>query len=209
MTFLKDRLYVRNEVVDGVGGWLWPIGETGAWEGPSEEWPVHCELWHKHIKKFDVCIQAGGCLGMYPRLHAKYFKRVYTFEPNPLSFFVLNNNCQLPNIFKFNAALGAQPDMVNLNMGDQVNMGTHTIINIGETFIPMLTIDSFKWDSVDFIQLDVECYERNVIMGGLKTIEKFKPAISLELGEGLIDILGPLGYKRRGKSGADTLFSVD
>lgn len=201
-----ERCYVRHEEVDGVTSWLWAKGENGLWDGPHEEWPYHKEFWYQHVKKFDVVIQAGGAFGMYPRLHSKYFRRVYTFEPNPFSFFILNNNCQFQNIFKFNAALGATPKMINLNMSDNGNMGTHTITTNGQQYIPMLTIDSFGWDTVDFIQLDVECYEREVLYGAMETIKKFKPAISAELGEGLIDMLGPIGYKRIGKTGADTLF---
>ena len=205
----QNLCYVREQVVDTVTNWLWIKDEKGLWEGPHEEWPVHKEFWYSFIPEKKVVIQAGGAFGMYPRLHANYFQRVYTFEPNPLSFFVLNNNCQLPNIFKFNCALGKTPSFIDLNVSDRENMGTHSIVETTNNHVPMLTIDSFNWDRVDFIQLDVECYEKNVIEGGMKTIEKFKPAISAELGESLIEILGPLGYKRRGKTGADTLFSVD
>ena len=203
-------VYIRNEEVDGVTNWLWIKGETGLWEGPHEEWPVHIELWHRWIPNKGVCIQAGGAFGMYPRLHAKYFERVYTFEPNPVSFFILVNNCQMGNIFKFNMALGAEAGMVDLNMADTANMGTHQIIPASSRpYIPIMPLDAFAWDSVDFIQLDTEGYEKNVLDGAMKTITKFKPAISAELGEHLIDVLGPLGYKRRGKTGADTLFTVD
>lgn len=204
----QDRCYIRNQEVDGITNWLWAKGEEGLWEGPHEEWPIHKDLWYEWVKYRGVCIQAGGAFGMYPRLHAKYFDRVYTFEPNPFSFFILNNNCQVPNIYKFNCALGANAGMIDLNMSDNRNMGTHAIIKSEKAFIPQLTIDSFEWDRVDFIQLDVECYEREVLNGAYKTILKFKPTISAELGEGLIDILEPLGYKRRGRTGADTLFSV-
>jgi len=201
--------YVREQEVDGVINWLWANNETGLWDGPHEEWPVHKEFWYSHVKNFEVIIQAGGAFGMYPRLHANYFKRVYTFEPNPFSFFILSNNCQLPNIFKFNCALGKESGFVDLNMNDKANMGTHQITSSSNQFIPILPIDSFAWDKVDFIQLDVECYEKNVIEGAMNTINKFKPVISAELGESLIEILGPLGYKRKGKTGSDTLFSVD
>lgn len=206
----QDRCYVRNQEVDGVSGWLWAKDEEGLWDGPHAEWPEHRNLWYSHVKKFDVCIQAGAAFGMYPRLHAKYFKRVYTFEPNPFSFFIMNNNCQLPNIYKFNAALGATEGLVGLNMGDTKNMGTHTVTTHTENYIPIISLDNLckNWDALDFIQLDVECYEREVINGAINIIKKFRPAISAELGEGLIDILGSIGYKRVGKTGADTLFVV-
>lgn len=45
----------------------------------------------------------------------------------------------------------------------------------------MVTIDSFveehKIEKVDFIKMDTEGYERNIIMGAAKTIRRFSPVI--------------------------------
>lgn len=40
------------------------------------------------VDKKDVIIQAGGNAGYYVMQYAKIFNRVYTFEPDPINFFV-------------------------------------------------------------------------------------------------------------------------
>ena len=42
------------------------------------------------------------------------------------------------------------------------------------------TLDSFDFEKIDFIKLDVEGHELNVLMGGVNTILKYKPIIMFE-----------------------------
>ena len=44
----------------------------------------------------------------------------------------------------------------------------------------MITLDSLKLEKVNFIKIDVEGQELNVIKGGVKTITKNKPIIFFE-----------------------------
>ena len=46
--------------------------------------------------------------------------------------------------------------------------------------VDVVTIDSLNLSGLDFMKIDVEGFEINVINGGLKTIEKFRPIITLE-----------------------------
>ena len=93
---------VIHEEIDGLGPWLWTKSDSGCWHIISQEWPNLRNMWIKHIDSYNVCIQAGGCCGLYPKLFSEIFGRVYTFEPDPLSFHCLVNNCQSDNIFKYN-----------------------------------------------------------------------------------------------------------
>ncbi len=75
-----------------------------------------------------------------------------------------------------------------------------------------------KLDRLDFIKLDIEGYEQFAILGGLETIKKFKPVITLESWlnhKGQINInetkkrylnLIDLGYEFHHIWGADFLF---
>src|SRR3954463_5592306 len=48
-------------------------------------------------KGFDLCIQAGGNCGTWPRYLAERFGAVYTFEPDPANFTALAfNTAALP-----------------------------------------------------------------------------------------------------------------
>lgn len=217
MKLFDDKVRVREESIDGVSQWMWPKTDTGAWDGPSAEWVrSHKDGYLKHCKKFDVVVQAGGNCGLYPMLFSQYFSRVYTFEPDPLNFHCLVNNCQKPNIFKFNAALGETNKLLHIYNGNESNVGCHTVGDdpdkyaTKQSYIPTLTIDQLALDACDLIQLDCEGYEPNVILGAMDTIGRFKPVISLETTNGETDmLLSQFGYTHKLSVGSDKIFAVD
>jgi len=216
MKLFDDKVGVRQDNIDGISHWMWPKTDTGAWDGPSVEWVrSHKDGYLKHCKKFDVVVQAGGNCGLYPMLFSQYFSRVYTFEPDPLNFHCLVNNCQSPNIYKFNAALGERNKLVHLFNSNVGNVGTHTIcedIRYGSklSYVPTLTIDQLSLDQCDLIQLDCEGYEPNIIVGATQTISQFRPVISLETANGETElILKEFGYSHKLTVGSDKIFAVD
>ena len=56
----------------------------------------------------------------------------------------------------------------------QTELVNHNIYN------NIKTIDDLKLEKLDFIKLDIEGYEQFAILGGLESIKKFKPVITLE-----------------------------
>jgi FkbM family methyltransferase len=189
-------LRIREDTLEEVGPWYWPSQDTGLWQGPSEEWPHFKERVLRHVKKFDVIVQAGGACGVYPRLYSKFFKNVYTFEPDPLNFLCLTLNTQVFNVKKFNGALGDAPGWVVMNYASPVNVGMHRVAPSSEGSIPMMTIDSFNFYACDFIQLDIEGFEEKALLGAINTIKKFKPTIQTELARGDVQkILIELNYE--------------
>jgi FkbM family methyltransferase len=218
MKMFDDKVVVREDNIDGMSRWLWPATDSGAWDGPSMEWvTTHRDGYLKYCKKFDVVVQAGGNCGLYPALLSNHFSRVYTFEPDALNFHCLVHNCQSPNIFKFNAALGETNKQLFLYQSDGSNVGMHVVSDNPEKYssprvshIPTFTIDQLVLDTCDLIQLDCEGYEPNIILGALETIEKFKPVIVLETINRETDvILAQYGYKYKLSVGADKIFAVD
>ena len=209
----QEILKTRDQDVDGVSGWMWVKEDNGAWDGPHQEWITsHRDAYLAASRERNIVVQAGGNCGLYPRLFAKYFKTVYTFEPDPLNFHCLVNNCQLNNIVKINGALGANNDMVRIRHSGFNNVGCHTIVKEGgECLVPQFTIDQLNLPACDFIQLDVEGYEINVLHGAAKTIEKYKPGISCENGNGvgIPQFLAQYGYKPITTVGADTIYIVE
>ncbi len=208
-----DQLKVRDQDVDGISGWTWVKEDSGAWDGPHQEWMnSHRDAYLGASRGRDIVVQAGGNCGLYPRLFAKYFKTVYTFEPDPLNFHCLVNNCQLDNIIKINGALGSDNCMVRVQRSGMGNVGCHTVnSNDGERLVPQFTIDQLYLPACDFIQLDVEGYEINILKGALKTIEKYKPGISCENGtnNGIPELLVQYGYNCKTAVGADTIYVAE
>jgi FkbM family methyltransferase len=122
----------------------------------------------------------------------------------------------MPNIFKFNTALGETNKLLHIYNGNEGNVGCHTVgddptkYTTAQPFIPTMTIDQLALDQCDLIQLDCEGYEPNIIMGAMDTIERFKPVISLETTNGETEmILKQFGYEHKMSVGSDKIFAVE
>jgi hypothetical protein len=66
--------------------------------------------------------------------------------------------------------------------------------------VPCLTLDQLNLTKVDFLKIDVEGMEAQVLLGGQQMLKKFKPILyvendRLEKSEALIGIIGSLGYR--------------
>lgn len=207
MSDYDNECGIVNLKIDDIGPWKWVKQDNGLWNIISYEWQHLKQMWGKHVKRYDVCVQAGGACGMYPRLLSYTFKRVYTFEPNPLSFHCLVNNCQTSNVIKTNMGLGAEPGTARLKTNGLSNPGEARINAAGDTTINITTIDSLGLDCCDFIQLDVETYELEALKGAKETIKKYKPVISVENGNdeilAFLNTLAPYKHVDQFRIGSD------
>lgn len=197
----------REKEIDGILEWLWITSDKGAFEGPASDWEnTHREKYLKYLKNFETVICAGGNCGMYPRIFAKYFRTVYTFEPDPLNFHCLVNNCQLDNVIKIQGALGLTNSMISIERANMENVGEHKISKTHHGIIPLFALDSFRFHSVNLIQLDVEGYEIDAIKGGVNTINKHRPVVTAENGHNVMEIMKNLNYDFIERSAADFIF---
>src|SRR5690348_7833841 len=104
LSFYKDQTSLREGEVDKLKYWNWITRDRGAFDGPLEDWiQSHREAYTKYLTNHRLVIQAGGNCGMYPVLFSQLFEQVYTFEPDPLNFYTLVQNCQSDNIVKIQA----------------------------------------------------------------------------------------------------------
>ena len=174
-----SKCHLVEEKIDGIGPWLWPVEDWEGYRWPKEDWlNSHRDKWLSTVKNRKICIQAGGLCGMYPRLLSEHFEFVYTFEPDPLNFYCLANNCQKDNIIKMQAALGHKNTLVGTDTYISHNRGMTKIVD--GSSIPMLTIDSLNLPACDFIQLDIEGMEAEALIGARDTILKYKPVVCIE-----------------------------
>lgn len=151
------------------------------------------------LKPDSVILDCGANIGIFS-LYASFLSpkgRIYSFEPTKATFGILkkniiSNNLQ-NNIFVLNTALGDKKGKTKLIVSDN-NMGGGNMIldsdflkgkesNYDKTeFIEMTTIDDFIKENniqkVDFIKIDTEGYEKQILKGGQKTIKKFHPVIA-------------------------------
>lgn len=165
------------------------------------EWQRHHKQLLKHINANDakLVLQAGGNCGLYPFYYSFLFDKVVTFEPEPLNFRCLAENCVSNQFVKFNTALGDKCGFVKIGNPDpdRDNNGMYTVGG-GDIEVYTMTIDSLQLDQCSLIHLDVEGYEFNVLKGGINTIKKFKPVLALEISKDKDEIdkmLTKVGYK--------------
>jgi len=197
---------------EGEDKWIWIKQDTGAWGGPAQDWKTqHRVKYFEKVKKFDVVVTAGANQGMYVRFYAKKFGMVYAFEPDPLNFHCMVINNQFDNVVKIQAALGEKNGFCTIQRNGFSNTGTWSVLEMpleGHQPIPLLTLDSMKFDVLDLLQLDTEGYELNVLKGAKGTIKRLKPVIIAENGhmQSVREFLEALDYTHVGQSAADHIY---
>lgn len=128
-------------------------------------------------KSTNVCIQAGGNVGVWAAHLAKTFEEVWTFEPDFENYICLTRNVPT-NVFRFMAGLGHKNMTVDLDRVDD-NCGAHQV-NLNGGTIPLMTIDDLGLKACDLIILDIEGMEPLAIEGARKTIAEFMPVLMIE-----------------------------
>ena len=169
------------------------------------------------IEKSNFILDIGAHVGYHSIAYAKYNPKstIIAIEPQSNIFSLLKQNIEknglTDRIAPINCALGDKERDTTLlnyitdgpNIGDNIEYGTDKEFNLGGVsigfngeFVKMMTIDSLNLQHLDYMKIDVEGAETLVIMGGEKTIKKFKPVICFEHNYKKIDpeFIKLLGY---------------
>lgn len=156
--------------------WLWPAGDDKLIDVFDEYKDIYDIL--KYVDNTDVCIQAGGACGVWPYYLGKIFKRVYTFEPDPINFQCLTANA--PDAIKCNAALGdGQPLSLKRHPRLPTNAGAwYTRPDVNG--FPSIKLDQMDMPYCDLIQLDVEGSEWNALAGAMQLLKRTRPVVVVE-----------------------------
>ena len=81
-----------------------------------------------------------------------------------------------------------------------------------EIVVETRTLDSYEFDQLDFIKIDVECFELRVLQGAKNTIRKHKPIMYIEMSDTEAYTFMKnldLDYRILYSHGADRLYKVD
>ncbi|QDT58994.1 hypothetical protein SV7mr_14980 [Stieleria bergensis] len=166
-------------------------------------------LFSQFIRPGHVIVEAGANMGA----HTVWFGKqvgpqgaVLAFEPQRIIFQLLNANIalnQLTNVHAMWAALGQRPGLTvvpQLDYGKQNNFGG---LSLGEfqngQSVEVRTIDRLNLPQCDFIKVDVEGMEQDVLAGATQTIAKHQPALYVEndredKARALTQFIDALGY---------------
>ena len=129
---------------------------------------------------FDLCVQAGGHVGMWPDQLARVYGKVITFEPDPALFACMEKNLAgRENIEMHRKALGRTD--AEVLMMPHPSAGSWYVSDRGRVLVKQTTIDGLNLPACDAIILDIEGSEVEALAGAAETIKKFRPVLHLEI----------------------------
>lgn len=155
--------------------------------------PDSVELFRALVKPCDIALDIGANIGCTGLLLSTLAKEVICFEPSPTTFALLEKNinaADIENVTLVNAGLGRSEEDGQLVFHSSNRSGGFVTTNLLEGHIneaiKILPGDKYLADShpesqINFIKIDVEGYELDVIEGLAKTISVQKPVVTLEL----------------------------
>ena len=137
------------------------------------------EIFKSLIDSGSLVVDVGANIGWYTLLAAKRARQVYSFEPYPVSFDLLQRSVSkngFKNITAYPYCVSEHEGSVTLYLADSGNKGLHSIVrNVGSRTIDVrsVTIDSmFPRETIDLMKIDVEGAEVLVLLGASKMIEE-------------------------------------
>ena len=128
----------------------------------------------KYVNHWRNCIDIGSNVGMWTRELAQKFEQVYCFEPNPNFIECFNKNITESNVKLFELGLSNKEHTASQEFNS-------TVITNTPGNVQCRTLDSFNLNNIDFIKIDVDGFEVEVLKGAENTIKRNNPVINVEM----------------------------
>lgn len=211
------NLHVNNKSIN-YHRWLHPW--QGNWEVSSLFTETILTNLSKIIKPNSTVIDIGAQTGNMSVAYSLFANKVFSFEPNPATYEVLELNSQLnTNIIPFNYAISDEEGPLTFHYSDygfcnggfatRTNYGVgvtgHTIpIDVwGINFEKFINDNNIDVGNISLIKIDAEGHDKDILKTLTAVIEKHKPVLITEIYNGLstseisqlLDIIHFLGYK--------------
>ncbi len=137
------------------------------------------------LVKGGVALDVGANVGNHSHAFSAIFDQVYAFEPfEPVADRLEEKASRLANVSVNRFALGAQAATLRFTAPTTRNLGTGHIDPEGEITVEVVNGDNFVKESVsepvNFIKIDVEGHELEVLQGLSETISTHRPLVIFE-----------------------------
>ena len=144
--------------------------------------PQHIDRCFHHIKnRKNTAIDIGGHCGFWSFYLGKNFKKVYAFEPVEIFRECFKKNIPHDNVELLPIAVGNENSFVSMNVVLEDTGTTHISSKKDESnLVELKKLDDYKYNNVDFIKIDVEGFENQVVLGAKETLIRNKPIIIVE-----------------------------
>ena len=126
-----------------------------------------------------TAIDVGSHVGFWSYYLALAFQSVHAFEPSELFAQCFERNVRAKSVTLHRMALGDAARRVSLEVDPENTGATHVRAGVdGE--IAMRRLDDFGLADVDFMKVDVEGFERQVLEGARETLLRCRPVVIVE-----------------------------
>jgi FkbM family methyltransferase len=159
--------------------------------------PLTTSLINKILKNGMVCLDVGSNIGYYVLLESELVGKegkVIGIEPSPINFEYLKKNTDISlnkNIEIYNFAAADENKTLDFVIGSKSNWSKVLVENEkvqpGDKLINIQAkqIDAFvrekRYQKIDFVRMDVEGYEYNLLKGLEEVMKIFKPKLLIEV----------------------------
>jgi len=136
-------------------------------------------------------VDIGGNRGIYTLMLYRLGAHVKVFEPNPACIKTLSSWAKdKANVQVFDVALSDHSGYAELSVpvdekgiehDSSASIEKNNFKNAYQIHVKTTTLDSYGFDKVDFIKIDVEGHEVSVLKGAQKTILSSYPALLIEI----------------------------
>jgi len=122
-------------------------------------------------------VEIGANIGYYALLELYYGNRVFCFEPDKKNMVELEGNIVL-NGFKdyklFPVGIGNVNGRLKFNIAKECNLSTFVDVDSGKgsSLVDVRKLDSFGFEDVDVIRMDIEGYELDALKGAKDTLSR-------------------------------------
>ena len=161
---------------------------------------IELSLMSKFIMKDDVVFDIGANIGVFTVPFAKKVGErgeVYAFEPQKLIYEILQDNLnknKLKNVKVFNVGVGKKEEVLELNDIDYSKVGNFGGVGFkvdSSSFTKNIKNKKYKVkiknlnefmeiEKCNFMKIDVELMELDILTGGKNFLKKFRPILWIE-----------------------------
>lgn len=143
----------------------------------------------QYVSGFERAVDVGSHVGLWAMHLAPLFKHVDAFEPIPLHRECFEANmADVDNYTLYPVALGREAGEVDLEWTPNDTGRTHIVskgahaseFKTEQIHAEIRTLDSYGLTGVDFIKIDVEGVEFDVVSGATETIVNCRPVMVVE-----------------------------
>lgn len=173
-------------------------------------------------------LDVGGHIGTMCLPLSMLYDKVHTFEPCDTNYELLCHNIRandVNNVYAHNVAVSNSVSKVSVFKHYYHNSGCYAVKDDPEGSVNCVTLDSLKIEDVDFLKIDVQGKEPEVLEGAVETIRKYKPFMMIEVSEeekteegikgfvaikkDIVEILSKHGYNMYYDNGADIFMCAE